>query len=194
MRSVECEAWDQEKGEGGRVREGERTARCEHGGREGGSIMRTTSHDTRGNQQLLGGRSTAPGRSRTVPAELSVVKDLGMWRSWDEDTRLLGTLGGEQLDLRDKAVAGGLAIGTAMVMVMMQSGHVYLVALAVLALFLRVRAIRLALLPPGRGTFTAYYVAWLFGPLGWGLYRRVRWAQVAGAALIVLLVARWVAV
>ncbi len=156
--------------------------------------MRTASHSTRGDQQVLRGRLKGPDRSRTTPAVLSAVEEMGMWRSWDEDARLTGTLGAEPMDLRDKAVAGGLAIGTAMVMAMMQLGHVYVVALGLLALFLRVRTIRVAILPPGRGTFAAYYVAWLFGPLGWGLYRGVRWAQVAGAALLVLLLARWAVV
>ncbi len=129
-------------------------------------------------------------RSVTTPVVLSAVEEIRMWRVWDEEARAAGEGGVESLDLRDKVVAGGLAIGTAMVMTMMQLGYVYALGLALLAVLLSKRRIRGVLLPPGRETFAAYYVAWLYGPLGWGLYRRVWWARVAGALTFALLIAR----
>lgn len=95
-----------------------------------------------------------------------------------------------RLDLRDKAVAGGLALGTGMVLMMMGLGAAYAVALVILAPLLALPPIRARVLPVGRETFAGYYVAWLYGPLGWGVYRNLRWAQALGIVTIGLVVAR----
>jgi hypothetical protein len=96
----------------------------------------------------------------------------------------------ERLALRDKLVAGGLALGTAMVLVMMGLGAAYAVSLVLLAPLLATRAVRTRVFPVGCETFAAYYVAWLYGPLGWGVYRNSRWAQVLGIVTMVIVMAR----
>jgi len=95
------------------------------------------------------------------------------------------------LEFRDKVVAAGLALGTALVVAMLGLGAAFVFVLVLMAPVLTRPAIRRLLCPPRRETFAAYYVAWLYGPLGWGLYRGVRWAQALGAALAVA-VTLWV--
>jgi hypothetical protein len=98
----------------------------------------------------------------------------------------------EQLALREKVVASSLALGTAMVMVMMGLGAAHALALMFLAPVLALPAIRARVFPFERETFAAYYVAWLYGPLGWGVYRNVGWAQALGAVAIAAVIARTV--
>jgi hypothetical protein len=43
--------------------------------------------------------------------------------------------------------------------------------------------------PFERETFAAYYVAWLYGPLGWGVYRNSPWVQALGIATIAVVIA-----
>jgi len=90
----------------------------------------------------------------------------------------------ERLDVRDKCVAGGLSAGTALVMVMLGLAVPFLVALAAAAPVLLLAPVRERLFRSDRETLQAYYVAWLYGPLGWGLYRGVRWAQILGVGVL----------
>ena len=99
----------------------------------------------------------------------------------------------ERLALREKVVASSLALGTAMVMVMMGLAAVHALVLTLLAPVLALPAIRARVFPVERETFAAYYVAWLYGPLGWGVYRNSPWAQVLGIAAIAVVIARVVA-
>jgi hypothetical protein len=99
----------------------------------------------------------------------------------------------EQLAVRDKVVAGSLALGTAMVMVMMGLGAMHALGLLLLAPVLALPAIRERVFPFERETFAAYYVAWLYGPLGWGVYCNRPWAQVLGVATIAVVIAGVVA-
>ena len=92
---------------------------------------------------------------------------------------------GERLEVRDKCIAAGLALGTAVVMAMLRLEVPFLLALAAAAPVLLLEPVRERLFGAGRETLPAYYVAWLYGPLGWGLYRDVRWAQIVGAGLVV---------
>lgn len=92
------------------------------------------------------------------------------------------------VDFRDKVVAAGLALGTVLMPQMLGLGAALVFALAVMAPVLSLRPVRARLFPAGRETFGAYYVAWLYGPLGWGLYRRVRWAQVVGVGVLLVVV------
>jgi hypothetical protein len=96
----------------------------------------------------------------------------------------------ERLALREKVVAGSLALGTAMVMVMMGLGTVHALALLLLAPVLALPAIRARVFPIERETFAAFYVAWLYGPLGWGVYRNVGWAQALGTVTIAAVIVR----
>lgn len=89
------------------------------------------------------------------------------------------------LEFRDKVVAAGLAMGTVLVLTMLGLGGAFALLLALLSPVLTRPSVRRLLFPPGCETFAAYYVAWLYGPLGWGVYRGVRWAQVLGAGLVV---------
>lgn len=98
----------------------------------------------------------------------------------------------ERLALRDKAVAGGLALATAQSLVMMELDTAYLLGLALLAPLLAMPAVRSRVFPLGRETFAAYYVAWLYGPLGWGVYRNIRWAVALGIVTAAIMVARLV--
>jgi hypothetical protein len=95
----------------------------------------------------------------------------------------------ERLALRDKVVASSLALGTAMLMVMMGLGAVHALALVFLAPVLALPAIRARVFPFERETFAAYYVAWLYGPLGWGVYRNCPWVQALGIATIAVVIA-----
>ncbi len=88
------------------------------------------------------------------------------------------------LDLRDKVVAAGLALGTGVVLEMVGLGRVFVLLLILAGPAITLRSVRRCLLSPRRETLAAYYVAWLYGPLGWGVYKNVRWAQVVGAALL----------
>ena len=92
---------------------------------------------------------------------------------------------GERLEMRDKCIAAGLALGTAVVMTMLGLEVPFLLVLAATAPALLLEPVRGHLFRSGRETLQAYYLAWLYGPLGWGLYRRVRWAQILGAGLVV---------
>jgi len=65
---------------------------------------------------------------------------------------------------------------------------VFLVGLCVLAPVVLFGPVRDWLFKSGRETFHAYYVAWLYGPLGWGLYRKVRWAQIVGVGIALVVV------
>jgi hypothetical protein len=96
----------------------------------------------------------------------------------------------QRLPLRDKLVAAGLALGTAMVLVMMGLGAAYAAGLVLLAPLLATRPVRNRVFAVGCETFAAYYVAWLYGPLGWGVYRNSRWAQVLGIGTIAFMLAR----
>jgi len=94
----------------------------------------------------------------------------------------------ERLDVREKCVAGGLAAGTTLVMAMLGLAVPFLVALAAAAPVLLLAPVRERLFRPDRETLQAYYLAWLYGPLGWGLYRGVRWAQIFGVGVVVAVV------
>jgi hypothetical protein len=94
------------------------------------------------------------------------------------------------LDLRDKVVAAGLALGTVLLLEMLGLGRALALALVAMAPAFTLRPVRRRLFPAGRETFEAYYVAWLYGPLGWGLYKGVRWAQVLGVAVLLAVVLR----
>ena len=88
------------------------------------------------------------------------------------------------LDFRSKVVAAGLALGTALVLDMLGLGNAFVLLLVLMGPVLTLRPVRSRLFSQRRETFAAYYVAWLYGPLGWGTYKGVRWAQVLGAALL----------
>ena len=92
------------------------------------------------------------------------------------------------LDVRDKCIAAGLALGTVLMFEMLGLRAALVFALSVMAPVLTLRSVRARLFPASRETFGAYYVAWLYGPLGWGLYRRVRWAQVVGVGVLLAMV------
>ena len=92
------------------------------------------------------------------------------------------------LDLRDKVVAAGLALGTGLALEMVGLGSVFVLLLILAGPAFTLRSVRRCLLSPRRETLAAYYVAWLYGPLGWGVYKNVRWAQVLGAALLVAVI------
>lgn len=129
----------------------------------------------------LGGGAMNETRVVVATPAPDVLERVGrMEEAWSASGRA-----SDPLDVRDKVVAAGLALGTALMLTMLGLGPGFVLALALMSPVLTRPSVRRRLFPPHRETFAAYYVAWLYGPLGWGAYKGVRWAQVLGGGLVV---------